>query len=245
MSLIVLKFGGTSVGSVKKIKNVAKIIKNHKKKNNKLIVISSAMSGVTQDLINKSKEISKNFDKFEYDALVSSGEQTACALLSGALLDLGFKSRSWLSWQIPILTERNNKSSRIIFIKKKEILRYLNSGGTPIIAGFQGISSNKRLTTLGRGGSDTTAISFAKFFNADECIIYTDVDGVFTTDPKLNSKAKKIHKISYEEILEMASLGAKVMAPSSVQDAMINEIDINVKSTFTNNKGTKILSNEK
>ena len=245
MSLIVLKFGGTSVGSIKKIKNVAKIIKNHKKKNNKLIVISSAMSGVTNDLIRKSKEISRNFDKFEYDVLVSSGEQISCALLSGALLNLGFKSRSWLSWQIPILTEGDNKSSRILSIKKKEILKYLNTGGTPIITGFQGISSNKRLTTLGRGGSDTTAISFAKFFNADECIIYTDVDGVFTTDPKLNSKAKKISKISYEEILEMASLGAKVMAPSSVQEAMINEIDVNVKSTFTNNKGTKILSNEK
>tara|TARA_B110000438_G_C15820946_1_gene654432 strand:+ start:3521 stop:4732 length:1212 start_codon:yes stop_codon:yes gene_type:complete len=244
MPLTILKFGGTSVGSVKKISNVAKLIKKHYTKKNKLIVVSSAMSGVTNDLIKKSKQISKKFDKFEYDVLVSSGEQIACALLSGALLEIGLKSRSWLSWQIPIITDGESKSSRIISIKKKEILDYINLGGIPIVTGFQGISNKKRLTTLGRGGSDATAISIAKFFNADNCIIYTDVDGVYTTDPKLTKKAKKIDKISYEEILEMASLGAKIMAPSSVQDAMINDIDINVKSTFTNNKGTRISNNQ-
>ena len=244
MPLTILKFGGTSVGSVKKISNVAKLIKKHHTKKNKLIVVSSAMSGVTNDLIKKSKQISKKFDKFEYDVLVSSGEQIACALLSGALLEIGLKSRSWLSWQIPIITDGESKSSRIISIKKKEILDYINLGGIPIVTGFQGISNKKRLTTLGRGGSDATAISIAKFFNADNCIIYTDVDGVYTTDPKLTKKAKKIDKISYEEILEMASLGAKIMAPSSVQDAMINDIDINVKSTFTNNKGTRISNNQ-
>jgi aspartate kinase len=244
MPLTILKFGGTSVGSVKKISNVAKLIKKHYTKKNKLIVVSSAMSGVTNDLIKKSKQISKKFDKFEYDVLVSSGEQIACALLSGALLEIGLKSRSWLSWQVPIITDGESKSSRIISIKKKEILNYINLGGIPIVTGFQGISNKKRLTTLGRGGSDATAISIAKFFNADNCIIYTDVDGVYTTDPKLTKKAKKIDKISYEEILEMASLGAKIMAPSSVQDAMINDIDINVKSTFTNNKGTRISNNQ-
>jgi len=244
MSLTILKFGGTSVGSVKKISNVAKLIKKHYTKKNKLIVVSSAMSGVTNDLIKKSKQISKKFDKFEYDVLVSSGEQIACALLSGALLEIGLKSRSWLSWQVPIITDGESKSSRIISIKKKEILNYISLGGIPIVTGFQGISNKKRLTTLGRGGSDTTAISIAKFFNADNCIIYTDVDGVYTTDPKLTKKAKKINKISYEEILEMASLGAKIMAPSSVQDAMINDIDINIKSTFTNNKGTRISNNQ-
>ena len=244
MPLTILKFGGTSVGSVKKISNVAKLIKKHYTKKNKLIVVSSAMSGVTNDLIKKSKQISKKFDKFEYDVLVSSGEQIACALLSGALLEIGLKSRSWLSWQIPIITDGESKSSRIISIKKKEILNYISLGGIPIVTGFQGISNKKRLTTLGRGGSDTTAISIAKFFNADNCIIYTDVDGVYTTDPKLTKKAKKINKISYEEILEMASLGAKIMAPSSVQDAMINDIDINIKSTFTNNKGTRISNNQ-
>ena len=244
MSLIVLKFGGTSVGSIKKINYVAKIIKKHHHKKNKLIVVSSAMSGVTNDLIIKSKQISKNFDIFEYDVLLSSGEQIACALLSGALLKIGLKSRSWLSWQIPIITKGDHKSSRIISINKKEILKYVNSGGIPIITGFQGISNNRRITTLGRGGSDATAISIAKFFSADDCLIYTDVSGVYTTDPKLNSKAKKIKKISYEEMLEMASLGAKIMQPISLQDAMINDIDINVRSTFTNSNGTKISNNQ-
>ena len=245
MSLIVLKFGGTSVGSIKKINYVARIIKKHHDKKNKLIVVSSAMSGVTNDLIKKSKQISKNFDKFEYDVLLSSGEQIACALLSGALLKIGLKSRSWLSWQIPIITKGDHKSSRIISINKKEILKYVNSGGIPIIAGFQGISNNRRITTLGRGGSDATAISIAKFFSADDCFIYTDVSGVYTPDPKLNSKAKKIKKISYEEMLEMASLGAKIMQPISLQDAMINDIDINVRSTFINSNGTKISNNQK
>ena len=244
MSLIVLKFGGTSVGSIKKINYVAKIIKKHHHKKNKLIVVSSAMSGVTNDLIKKSKQISKNFDKFEYDVLLSSGEQIACALLSGALLKIGLKSRSWLSWQIPIITKGDHKSSRIISINKKEILKYVNSGGIPIITGFQGISNSRRITTLGRGGSDATAISIAKFFSADDCFIYTDVSGVYTTDPKLNSKAKKIKKISYEEMLEMASLGAKIMQPISLQDAMINDIDINVRSTFINSNGTKISNNQ-
>ena len=244
MSLIVLKFGGTSVGSIKKINYVAKIIKKHHHKKNKLIVVSSAMSGVTNDLIKKSKQISKNFDKFEYDVLLSSGEQIACALLSGALLKIGLKSRSWLSWQIPIITKGDHKSSRIISINKKEILKYVNSGGIPIITGFQGISNSRRITTLGRGGSDATAISIAKFFSADDCFIYTDVSGVYTTDPKLNSKAKKIKKISYEEMLEMASLGAKIMQPISLQDAMINDIDINIRSTFINRNGTKISNNQ-
>ena len=244
MSLIVLKFGGTSVGSIKKINYVAKIIKKHHHKKNKLIVVSSAMSGVTNDLIKKSKQISKNFDKFEYDVLLSSGEQIACALLSGALLKIGLKSRSWLSWQIPIITKGDHKSSRIISINKKEILKYVNSGGIPIITGFQGISNNRRITTLGRGGSDATAISIAKFFSADDCFIYTDVSGVYTTDPKLNSKAKKIKKISYEEMLEMASLGAKIMQPISLQDAMINDIDINVRSTIINSNGTNISNNQ-
>ena len=244
MSLIVLKFGGTSVGSIKKINYVAKIIKKYHHKKNQLIVVSSAMSGMTNNLIKKSKQISKNFDKFEYDVLLSSGEQIACALLSGALLKIGLKSRSWLSWQIPIITKGDHKSSRIISINKKEILKYVNSGGIPIITGFQGISNSRRITTLGRGGSDATAISIAKFFSADDCFIYTDVSGVYTTDPKLNSKAKKIKKISYEEMLEMASLGAKIMQPISLQDAMINDIDINVRSTFINSNGTKISNNQ-
>ena len=240
MSLIVLKFGGTSVGSCKKINNAAKLIKKHYNNKNKIIVVASAMTGVTDDLIKKSNKISKNFEKSEYDVLLSSGEQISCALLAGALINLGLKSRSWMSWQIPILTEGDHSSSRIKSVNKKEVINYVNSGGIPIITGFQGISNNKRITTLGRGGSDATAISIAKFFGAEDCIIYTDVDGIYTTDPDINRNAKKINKISYEEMLEMSSLGAKVMQPISIQDAMINDININVKSYFKNNKGTTI-----
>jgi len=240
MSLIVLKFGGTSVGSCKKINNTAKLIKKHYNNKNKIIVVASAMTGVTDDLIKKSNKISKNFEKSEYDVLLSSGEQISCALLAGALINLGLKSRSWMSWQIPILTEGDHSSSRIKSVNKKEVINYVNSGGIPIITGFQGISNNKRITTLGRGGSDATAISIAKFFGAEDCIIYTDVDGIYTTDPDINRNAKKINKISYEEMLEMSSLGAKVMQPISIQDAMINDININVKSSFKNIKGTTI-----
>ena len=243
MSLIVLKFGGTSVGSCKKINNTAKLIKKHYNNKNKIIVVASAMTGVTDDLIKKSNKISKNFEKSEYDVLLSSGEQISCALLAGALINLGLKSRSWMSWQIPILTEGDHSSSRIKSVNKKEVINYVNSGGIPIITGFQGISNNKRITTLGRGGSDATAISIAKFFGAEDCIIYTDVDGIYTTDPDINRNAKKINKISYEEMLEMSSLGAEVMQPISIQDAMINDININVKSSFKNNKGT-IISNK-
>jgi aspartate kinase len=240
MSLIVLKFGGTSVGNCDKIIKVAKLIKKYHDKKNKIIVVSSAMAGVTSDLVKKSKSISDKFEKSEYDVLVSAGEQIACSLLAGSLIKLGLKSRSWLSWQLPILTDSKHASSRIKKINTKEILSYINKGGIPVITGFQGISITKRVTTLGRGGSDSSAIAIAKFFNADSCIIYTDVDGVYTTDPKVNSKAKKIDKISYEEMLEMASLGATVMQPSSIQDAMLNNIKIDIRSTFLKNSGTKI-----
>ena len=240
MSLLVLKFGGTSVGSCDKIKKVAKLIKKHYDKKNKVIVVSSAMAGITNDLIEKSKKISEKFEKSEYDVLVSAGEQIACSLLAGSLVELGLKSRSWLSWQLPILTEGKHSLSRIKKINTKHVLDFINKGGIPVITGFQGISINRRITTLGRGGSDSSAIAIAKFFNADSCIIYTDVEGVYTTDPKVNLKAKKIDKISYEEMLEMASLGTKVMQSTSVQDAMLNNIVIDVRSTFSNKTGTKI-----
>jgi aspartate kinase len=240
MPLLVLKFGGTSVGSCEKIKKVAKLIKKYYDKKNKIIVVSSAMTGVTNDLVRKSKNISKRFEKSEYDVLVSAGEQIACSLLAGSLIKLGLKSRSWLGWQLPILTDGKHASSRIKKIYTKDIQYFIKKGGIPVITGFQGISIEKRITTLGRGGSDSSAISIAKFFNANSCIIYTDVDGVYTTDPKVNSKAKKIDKISYEEMLEMSSLGATVMQPSSVQDAMLNNIKIDIRSTFSKNPGTKI-----
>ena len=240
MKTVVLKFGGTSVGSIDRIKKVCKIIASYKKKKNKVVVISSAMSGVTNDLVNKSRQISNNFDKAEYDALISTGEQVSCALIAGRLNHIGFKSRSWLSWQIPILTEGPYSSARISHIVIKEIKNYLKNNGIPIITGFQGINSKSRLNTIGRSGSDATAIMFAKFINADECIIYTDVDGVYTTDPREYKNAKKIKKIFYDEMLEMASLGSKVMQPTSVQDAKLNKINIKVKSSFVQKPGTLI-----
>ena len=240
MKIVVLKFGGTSVGTVDRIKKVANIIISYVKKRYKIIVVSSAMSGVTNDLAKKSKKISNNFIASEYDVLISSGEQMSCALIAGRLNHLGYRSQSWMGWQVPIFTEGNHSSSRISQINKKKINKFLQSGGIPIIAGFQGINLNNRITTLGRGGSDASAIMCAKFFKAQKCIIYTDVDGVYTADPNTLKKAKKIKVISYEEMLEMASLGAKIMQPASLQDARLNRIDIDVKSSFTNKEGTLI-----
>jgi aspartate kinase len=240
MKIVVLKFGGTSVGTVDRIKKVANIIISYVNKKYKVIVVSSAMSGATNDLVKKSKKISNNFISSEYDVLVSSGEQISCALIAGRLNHLGYKSQSWMGWQVPILTEGKHSSSRISQIYKKKINKFLQSGGIPIIAGFQGINLNKRITTLGRGGSDVSAVMCAKFFKTQKCIIYTDVDGVYTTDPKTLKKAKKIKVISYEEMLEMSSLGAKVMQPTSIQDARLNRINVDVKSSFTNKSGTLI-----
>ncbi len=240
MKIVVLKFGGTSVGTIPKIKKVAEIIKQHWKKKYKVIVVSSAMGGVTNELIRRSEEISENFSKEEHDVLVSTGEQVACSLIAGRLNHMGLKSRSWLAWQIPIFTEGQYKNSRIIKIHKNRINKYIKGNGIPIITGFQGINSNERVTTIGRGGSDASAILLAKFFKAQRCIIYTDVEGVYTTDPNKLRKAKKIKVISYEEMLEMASLGAGVMQPVSIQDARLNRIDIEVKSTFAGKSGTII-----
>jgi len=240
MKIVVLKFGGTSVGTIEKIKKVADIIKNYKKKNYKAIVVSSAMSGVTNGLIRQSRDISTNFSDAEYDVLLSSGEQVACSLIAGRLIHKGFKSRSWLAWQIPILTKGYYKNSRINQINKNKILKYLREGGIPIIAGFQGINHEERITTIGRGGSDASAIMIAKFFKAQRCVIYTDVEGVYTTDPNKLSKANKIKVISYEEMLEMASLGAKIMQPVSIQDARLNRINIEVRSSFIKKPGTLI-----
>ena len=240
MKIIVLKFGGTSVGSLERIKKVAKIIAIYKKKKFGVIVVPSAMSGTTNELIKKTLELSDNFDTSEYDVLLSAGEQIACALIAGRLKHLGYKARSWMSWQVPILTEGPYGGSRINKINKNRILKFINSGGIPVITGFQGINSENRITTLGRGGTDASAIMLSKFFKAHECNIYTDVDGVYTTDPRNHSKAKKINKISYDEMLEMASLGAKVMQPTAVQDAKLNNINFSVKSSFIKKKGTLI-----
>ena len=240
----VLKFGGTSVGTSKRIRHVADIIKQEHTAGNKIIVIVSAMAGKTNELIKLSSEISEEFDKRELDVLLSTGEQVTCALLAGALVKLNFKAKSWLNWQIPILTEGDHTNARIVNINIEKINKYLDEGGIAVLPGFQGISKNGDITTIGRGGSDATAVAVAKIFNADSCEIYTDVDGVFSTDPNKIPVAKKIDKISFDEMLELSSLGAKVMQPSAVQTAMIYNIPLEVKSTFSERKGTKILSQE-
>ena len=240
----VLKFGGTSVGTIERIQHVAKIIKNEQSSGNKVIVVVSAMAGKTNELIDLSNKISSEFNKRELDVLLSSGEQVTCALLSGALIDLKIKAKSWLNWQIPILTNGDHANARIVNMNVEKINKYLDDKGVAIIPGFQGISKNGDVTTIGRGGSDATAVAVAKIFNADTCEIYTDVDGVFSTDPNKIPVAKKIDKISYDEMLELSSLGAKVMQPSAVQTAMMYDIPLEVRSTFTERKGTKIFSQE-
>ena len=242
MKRIVIKFGGTSVGSIEKIINAAKIVKKRHEEGNEVIVVVSAMSGTTNDLIGRSKKISDNFNKSELDVLLSSGEQISSSLLAGSIIELGLKARSWMGWQIPIITNDNHVSAQIMQIKTDEILNFISKKGIAVIPGFQGVSKESRVTTLGRGGSDLSAVAIAKFFQTDSCEIYTDVDGVLTTDPAIHNKAKKIDKISYEEMLEMSSLGAKVMQPSAVQTAMINNIPVQVRSTFSEKLGTKIIS---
>jgi len=239
----VLKFGGTSVGTVERIQHVANIIKKEYDAGNKIIAIVSAMSGKTNELIQLSEKISENFSKRELDVLLSSGEQVTCALLTGALNNLKINAKSWMNWQIPILTEGDHTNARIVNANITKINQYLEKG-IAIVPGFQGISKNGDITTIGRGGSDATAVALAKLFDADTCEIYTDVDGVFSTDPNNIPVAKKIDKISYNEMLELSSLGAKVMQSSAVQTAMMYDIPLEVKSTFTNRKGTKIFDQQ-
>ena len=244
MAKKVLKFGGTSVGSIERITSVAKIIKKEHSGGNNIIVVVSAMAGKTNDLISMSEQISKKFDKRELDLLLSTGEQVTSALITGAMLELGLKAKSWMNWQIPILTRGEHTNSRIINMETKNIDNYLKEGGIAVIPGFQGISEDGEVTSIGRGGSDATAVAIAKIFNTDTCEIYTDVDGVYSTDPKKIPVAKKIDKISYEEMLELSSLGAKVMQPSAVQTAMMYNIPLKVKSTFTDRQGTDIINKE-
>tara|TARA_Y100000992_G_scaffold300180_1_gene268303 strand:- start:18 stop:1229 length:1212 start_codon:yes stop_codon:yes gene_type:complete len=244
MAKKVLKFGGTSVGSIDRIVHAANIVKKEHLKGNKIIVVVSAMSGKTNELIKQSGLVSKNFNKRELDVLLASGEQVTSALISGALNEIGVKSKSWMNWQIPILTEGDHTNSRIINMNISKIDEYLLSGGVAVIPGFQGISKNGEITTIGRGGSDATAVAIAKIFNSDTCEIYTDVDGVYSTDPNKLPMAKKIEKISYDEMLELSSLGAKVMQSSAVQTAMMYNIPLQVRSTFTDRKGTEIFNKD-
>ena len=244
MTKKVLKFGGTSVGSIERILHVAKIIEKEHKSGCEIIAVVSAMTGKTNELIKNSKQISKNFNKRELDVLLASGEQASSALLAGALRELGVKSKSLMNWQIPIITEGEHSNSRIINMNINNVNEYLSKGGVVVIPGFQGISKTGEITTIGRGGSDATAVAVAKIFNTDHCEIYTDVDGVYSTDPNKVPLAKKIDKISYDEMLELASLGAKVIQSSAVQTAMLYNIPLEVKSTFTKRDGTKIFNQE-
>ncbi len=244
MTKKVLKFGGTSVGTIERIQHVASIVEKEHLAGNNVVVIVSAMAGKTNELIKLSKEISDKFNKRELDVLLSSGEQVTSALLAGALIKLNIKAKSLLNWQIPILTEGEHSNARITNMNIEKINEYLNQKGVVIIPGFQGISKGADITTIGRGGSDATAVAVAKLLNADTCEIYTDVDGVYSTDPNKIPVAKKIDKISYDEMLELSSLGAKVMQSSAVQTAMMYDIPLEVKSTFTERKGTKIFNQE-
>jgi len=244
MTKKVLKFGGTSVGSIQRIVHAAKIVKKEHDSGNKVLVVVSAMAGTTNNLVTHSQSISKKFNKRELDVLLTSGEQVSSALMAGALIELGLKAKSWMNWQIPIITDGENTNSRIVHILTENINKYLESGGIAVIPGFQGISKTGEITSIGRGGSDATAVAIAKIFQTDSCEIYTDVDGVYSSDPNKIPLAKKIDKISYEEMLELSSLGAKVMQSSAVQTAMMNNIPIHVKSTFTERKGTEINNND-
>jgi len=235
-----LKFGGTSVADITRIKKVALKVKLEVNKGNKIIVVVSAMSGVTNDLINLVKETSENHQLSEYDTILSSGEQITAALLSIALQALNIKSRSWLGWQVPIITNNFYGKALIKEIKTENISQSLDNDFVAIVSGFQGISGENRITTLGRGGSDTSAVALAAAFSADRCDIYTDVDGVYTTDPRIVKNARKLDYITYEEMLELASQGAKVLQTRSVALAMKYSVNLRVLSSFEDLPGTMI-----
>ena len=240
MSTIVLKFGGTSVATTDLIKSAAEIVKKEYDEDNNVAVVVSAMAGATNSLINYVKEINSNLDP-EYDVVVSSGEQVTSGLMSMALSEIGVPSRSWQGWQLPILTSGPHRNSVIEKIYPEKIIEGFKGKQVAVLAGFQGLSVNDRITTIGRGGSDNTAVFLASALNADRCDIYTDVDGVYTSDPKITSKVKKLNKVSYEEMIEMASQGAKVLQTASVESAMSKNVNVQVRSTFKpNEEGTEI-----
>ena len=247
MSTLVLKFGGTSVATTKLIESAAKIVKSEYDKNNNIVVVVSAMSGTTNSLIDHVNSIDFNDDS-EYDLVVSSGEQITAGLMSLALKKLNVPARSWLGWQIPIITRGQHRNAFIDKIVPDGIVNDFKEKKVAVVAGFQGISSEERITTIGRGGSDNTAVFLAAAVGAARCDIYTDVDGVYTSDPKMTDKVRRLDKISYEEMIEMASQGAKVLQTTSVESAMNHDVNVNVRSTFNpSDEGTQIsndVSNE-
>jgi len=240
MALVVQKYGGTSMGSVERIRNVAKRVAKTYDAGNDMVVVVSAMSGETNKLVALANEVSEFPDSREYDVLVAAGEQVSIALLAMCLKAMGYKAKSYLGFQIPIITDSAYSKARIEEISDEKMRADLKDGTILIVAGFQGVDSQGSITTLGRGGSDTSAVAMAAALKADVCEIYTDVDGVYTTDPNLCKDARKIERISYEEMLELASLGAKVLQIRSVEFAKKYNVDVHVRSSFNENLGTMV-----
>ena len=232
MTRLVMKFGGTSVADVARIKNVARHVKREVDAGNKVAVVVSAMAGTTNQLVEWTREISPLHDAREYDVVVATGEQITSGLLAIALQDIGVDARSWQGWQIPVRTDGAHGAARIAEIDGNELVRRLLSGQVAVVSGFQGIGPDNRVATLGRGGSDTSAVALAAALNADRCDIYTDVDGVYTSDPRIVQRAHRLPRVSYEEMLEMASLGAKVLQVRSVELAMVHGVRTFVRSSF-------------
>lgn len=244
MSRIVMKFGGTSVADLDKIRNVALRVKREADAGNQVSVFVSAMAGTTDQLVGWVEEISPLHDAREYDTVVSAGEQITAGLLALILQDMGVPARSWLGWQLPVKTNQVHSAARIEEIGTEEVVKRMEDGTICVMAGFQGISEDNRITTLGRGGTDTSAVALAAALGADRCDIYTDVEGVYTADPRIVPQARKLEKITYEEMLEMASLGAKVLQTRSVAMAMNHKVRVQVLSSFTNKPGTMVVDED-
>ncbi|PPR59688.1 MAG: Aspartate kinase Ask_LysC [Alphaproteobacteria bacterium MarineAlpha4_Bin2] len=240
MARVVQKFGGTSVADVERIRNAAERVKAEVDVGNQVAVVVSAMAGVTNQLVGHVNSISSMYDTREYDVVVSSGEQVTTGLMAIALQEIGVSARSWLAWQMPIRTDDAHSRARIAGIEIGAVAAWLEAGQVAVVPGFQGISGSDRVTTLGRGGSDTSAVALAAAIGADRCDIYTDVDGVYTCDPRIVVKAQKLDRITYEEMLEMASQGAKVLQTRSVEMAMNHGVPLHVRSTFTDGEGTLV-----
>jgi aspartate kinase len=240
MARIVVKFGGTSVGDTDRIKNVARKVKAEVERGHQVAVVVSAMSGATNQLVKWVNEIAPLHDPREYDVVVATGEQVTIGLLAMALQQLGVKSRSWVSWQLPIRTDASFSKARIIDIETRTMAKAMAEGEVPIVPGFQGVSADGRITTLGRGGSDTSAVALAAALRADRCDIYTDVDGVYTSDPRIVDKAHKLDRVTYEEMLEMASQGSKVLQTRSVELAMNHHVRVQVLSSFDEALGSDL-----
>mgnify|MGYP006140538769 FL=1 len=245
MQRIVQKFGGTSVGSISKIIKVCELIKKEFENGNQVVVVSSAMSGETNKLLNLAENFDASTNKKEYDMIVSTGEQISIALIAMALKSIGINAKPLLGWQVPIIGSSNHTEAKINKIDNKKILEIIKNKEIPIIAGFQGIDKKNNIVTFGRGGSDTSAVAIAAAISADRCDIYTDVDGIYTCDPRMVTKAKKLERISYEEMLEFASLGAKVLQTRSVEMAMRHNVTVQVLSSQTGKKGTFLTKEDK